>query len=558
MSLRVQLALGLLLAAGGCKQSDPARPAVPSTGAGSPAGAVQVQLVYGSEKKTWLEEQVRLFQATTPTTAAGKRIVVVARAMGSGEAAQAIASGELQPTVFSPASGAYVTVLNSAWLAKPGRTRAIASPGAPLVLSPIVIALWKPMAEALGWPGKRLGWADLLKVNADPSGWATHGFPEWGKFKFGHTHPQYSNSGLLAVLATAYAGAGKTRGLTAADVEAPKTQAFIGSVEDTIVHYGKSTGFFADKMLEHGPTYLSAAVLYENLIIESYAKAPAVPLVAIYPVEGSFWSDHPYALLDADWVTPEQREGAEAFLTFLKARPAQERALALGFRPSDPGIPLAAPIDAAHGVDPRQPQTLLEVPEAPVLEKLLEVWARNKKGADVVLVFDKSGSMNGKPLAEAKQGANAFLSVLHDNDDVTVVVFDNHVYPPMGPLRLGTGRATVAQRLAMVSAGGGTALYDATARAYELAVARARKDPRRIHALVVMTDGRDENSELTLEQLKPRLQVEGSPVKVFTIAYGDGADQAILESIAATAQGAAARGSSATIVQVFQDVASFF
>jgi Ca-activated chloride channel family protein len=110
----------------------------------------------------------------------------------------------------------------------------------------------------------------------------------------------------------------------------------------------------------------------------------------------------------------------------------------------------------------------------------------------------------------------------------------------------------------MVDASGGTALYDATAAAYELASGHARKDPKRIHAVVVMTDGRDENSQLTFEQLKPRLQVEGAPVKVFTIAYGEGADQDLLKAIAASAQGSAAQGSSANIVQVFQDVASFF
>ena len=557
MSFRIGLAAMALLSLAGCKRSEPERRAAAPRPAPS-AAAVQVQVAYGSEKKTWLEEQVRLFQASNPKVASGKPIRVSTKSMGSGEAATAIANGELKPTVFSPASGAYVTVLNGAWLAKAGRTRPIAPAGQPLVLSPIVIATWKPMAEALGWPKKSLGWADILKVNANPKGWAALGAPEWGKFKFGHTHPLYSNSGLLAVLATAYAGAGKTRGLTAAEVEAPKTQAFIGSVEDTIVHYGKSTGFFADKMLEHGPGYLSAAVLYENLVIESYAKSPAVPLVALYPVEGTFWSDHPFSVLDADWVSPEQREAAEVLLAFLKAKPAQERALALGFRPSDPSIPLAAPVDAAHGVDAKQPQTLLEVPDGPVLEKLLEVWARNKKGADVVLVFDKSGSMRGKPLAEAKLGAQAFLSLLHDNDDITVLVFDNQLYDPMGPVRLGEGRSSIAQRLSMVDASGGTALYEATARAYELALERAKKDPKRIHAVVVMTDGRDESSQLKLEQLQQRLHVEGTPVRVFTIAYGDGADQRVLESIAKTAQGAAAQGSSANIVQVFQDVASFF
>ena len=34
----------------------------------------------------------------------------------------------------------------------------------------------------------------------------------------------------------------------------------------------RSTGFFAEKMFTRGPGYLSAAVLYENLVAESYSN----------------------------------------------------------------------------------------------------------------------------------------------------------------------------------------------------------------------------------------------------------------------------------------------
>src|SRR5207244_459674 len=158
-----------------------------------------------------------------------------------------------------------------------------------------------------------------------------------------------------------------------------------------------------EKMMARGSEYLSAAVLYENLVIESYGRAPAAggasdPLVAIYPVEGTFWSDHPYSILSADWVSPEEHKAAEQFLAFLRQRPQQERALALGFRPADPAISIGAPIDAQHGVDAKQPQTLLEVPEAVTLQKLLTTWRERKKPTDVIMVLDKSGSMWGLPL----------------------------------------------------------------------------------------------------------------------------------------------------------------
>jgi Ca-activated chloride channel homolog len=554
---------GLVVAAlAGCKQaSKQAEGAGGATkgasGASTERGgaAVELSILYGSEKKTWLDEQIQAFNATRAAVG-GRAIHVTGKPIGSGEAMTAIASGAEKPVVFSPASGAYVTLLNQSWQSRDNHTRPIAPAGEPLVLSPIVIAMWKPMATVLGWPGKPIGWADILAVSRDPAGWGKLGHPEWGAMKLGHTHPEYSNSGLLSVLAIAYAGAKTTRGLTAAGL--PAIEPFMSGVEDAIVHYGTSTGFFSDKMTERGPTYLSAAVLYENLVIESYAKQRSLDLVAIYPVEGTFWSDHPYCVLDAPWVSAEQREAAAAFLAFLKARPGQERAMALGFRPVDSTIKIAAPIDPAHGVDPQQPQTLLEVPDGATLEALLATWRRTKKPADVVLVFDKSGSMSGRPLDEAKRGGKAFLATLDARDHVTLMFFDRKVYPPYGPVELGKAKAELEARIDGISASGGTALYDATLAAKQLLDARSRDSAHRIRAAVVMTDGADTDSSHSLEQTVRSLHGEDGGVAVFTLGYGSEPNQDALGAIAKAGAGSFARGDITTIVQMFRDLASFF
>lgn len=533
-------------------------------GAGSGKPELVLRIAYGSEKKTWLEESARAFEASGASIANGRKIRVEGKAMGSGEAAAAIADESQKPHVFSPASGAYITLLNESWLSKAGRTTKICPPGDAVVLSPIVIAMWKPMAEALGWPAKPIGWKDLLAVAANPKGWSAHGHSEWGRFKLGHTHPEFSNSGLLAVLAENYAGAKKQRGLTVDDVKAKATRDFVTSVESTIVHYGKSTGFFADKMIERGPSYVSAAVLYENLVIESYAPGKnqqPFPLVAIYPVEGTFWSDHPYSVLDAPWVGAEEREAAAAFLAFLKARPQQERALALGFRPADPAIPIAAPVDIAHGVDPKQPQTLLDVPDSATLRAVLDAWGENKKSTDVVFVFDKSGSMRGAPLAQAKVGARSFIESLGDRDEVTLLFFDDKVHEPVGPFVLGASRQKLLERIDGVIADGGTALYDATKAGWDVSMARAAKQPGRIHAVVVMTDGKDENSRMSLDALQTSMaseQAQENAPKIFTIAYGEGAQLEVLARIAESGKGTSAKGTTESIVQVYRDMAAFF
>jgi len=520
--------------------------------------SVMLHFAYSSEKKAWLDTVLPQFAATHPKTPSGKAIVVDAKSFGSGEASTAILDGTFKANVYSPASTAYLALLGDQWRTKHGKAL-LAPTNEPLVLSPIVIAMWKPMAEALGWPTKDIGWADIIKVSKDPKGWASLGHAEWGAFKLGHTHPEFSNSGLLAVLAEAYAGAKKTRGLDRADLDSATTKAFITDVEQAIVHYGQSTSLFTDKMLERGPGYMSAAVSYENLVVESYSKRGApFPLVAIYPVEGTFWSDHPYAILDAEWVGADEKAAAQAFLAHLKSRPAQERALALGFRPADPAVAIGAPLTADHGVDASQPQTLLEVPNAEVLDQLLAVWRAAKKPAQVTLVFDRSGSMQGEPLTAAKAGASAFLDALGDRDEVSIVFFNDDVPPVPAPVALAKARPALHQAVDATFADGGTALYDATAAAYAGMLSAAKRDHARIYAVVVMTDGKDEHSKMTLDELRAKFSAETSPVKIFTIAYGDNADPTVLERIAADGQGTSVVGSSATIVQVYRDLSTFF
>lgn len=510
-----------------------------------------------------MEEMIQRFHQSNPRTKSGKPLFIEATAMGSGEVVQGILAGTRKPHVFSPASEVYLSLLNEGWLMQAGNTKPLAPNGEDLLLSPIVIAMWKPMAEALGWPNKPLGWADLTSLGQNPAGWEAFGHPEWGRFKLGHTHPRLSNSGLLAVLAEAYAGAKKTRALSSQDLDSSEVQRFLGSVEATLVHYGKSTNFFAEKMLSRGPDYISAAVLYENIVIESYSKQSEAPfpIVSIYPAEGTFWSDHPYSILDASWVGGEEREGAEAFLAFLQEKPQQERALALGFRPADPSIPIGAPVDAAHGADPRQPQTLLEVPSGATLHKLLDTWDLVKKTSDVLLVFDRSGSMKGAPLTSAKEGAASFLQNLADRDQVSLLFFDNKVYSATEPKALASGgREELIKRINGTTADGGTALYDATAKAFAITQERARVNPNQIHAIVVMTDGKDQDSQLNLVQLKQRLSAssEAASVKIFTIAYGTSADPSVLAEIAEAGKGSTAQGDTASILAVFQDMAAFF
>src|SRR5262245_65227649 len=132
--------------------------------------------------------------------------------------------------------------------------------------------MWKPMAEALGWGKKPIGWSDILALARNEQGWSAYGRNQWGAFKFGHTHPEFSNSGLISLLAEVYAATGKVTGLTVADVNKPNTAAYLEGIEQAVVHYGSSTGFFNKKILSNGPEDLSEAVLNVSTLLDYTCK----------------------------------------------------------------------------------------------------------------------------------------------------------------------------------------------------------------------------------------------------------------------------------------------
>jgi Ca-activated chloride channel family protein len=431
------------------------------------------------------------------------------------------------------------------------------------VRSPVVVAMWKPMAEALGWPDKPIGWDDLRKLAVAPTGWGAVGHKEWGPFKFGHTHPEYSNSGLIAVFAQIYAATGKDDDLTVKDVEEPRVAHYLAELQKAIVHYGSSTGFFGEKMFANGEDYLSAAILYENMVVESYGDKYKgklkYPVVAVYPREGTFWSDHPVGILDRAWVGQAEQEAAELYIDFLLQEPQQRKALTYGFRPGLEKLKVESPIDRAHGVDPKQPEKILATPSVEVMRACLKVWQLNKKSARVLLVLDKSGSMNEQnKLKNALLGAKEIVAQLHDEDSLALLTFNHELELLDRGTRLKWGREHLNEVIDSIKAQGETSLYDAVAFSHRHL--QSWFDPEVICAVVVLTDGEDTSSQMKLQELLTRLKQDKRrhSIKIYTIAYGEDANEKILKDIAEATQGRSYKGTPQNIRAIIKEIATFF
>ena len=103
------------------------------------------------------------------------------------------------------------------------------------------------------------------------------------------------------------------------------------------MHYGDSTLFIEDQLCKGGLAYASAVAMEETTVIDfNRRRCSNTKLVALYPQEGSFFSDSPYIVLNADWVTPAERQAAAAFQKFLAGEVDADLAGRYGFRPGDP------------------------------------------------------------------------------------------------------------------------------------------------------------------------------------------------------------------------------
>jgi Ca-activated chloride channel family protein len=554
--LVILLAIGVAVvsfaASRGDHETDGAQRTPTASATAAPREPLAIDFVYSTEKVQLIKPLVDGFNASRPALD-GRPLRVDGRAIASGDVEQAIAQGKMKPVVWSPASSLWARLLNfETDQALTPRT----SPS--IVRTPLVIAMWEPMARALGWPKKRIGFADLLRLARDRRGWAAYGRPEFGPFRLVHTNPDFSTSGLSAVVAEYYAATGHREGLTPADVRRARPK--VRDLERSITHYGDTTPFVAQQMQAEGMAYASAAAMEEVTLLDfNRTRGDRPRLVAIYPEEGTFFSDNPFIVLDAPWVDDADRRAAEVFRRYAMAHVDASK---YNFRPATGPVPAGSPISAANGADPSEPRHLLDLPTPRVLDAVRRAWRRDRKPADILLTVDISDSMNEENrLQHAKDGLRAFLGGIQPEDRVGLLAFSDIVQPLVPVQPLSVNGARLRQAVDGLVTNGGTSLYDAVDASVRRVEALGGRD--RIKAVVVLSDGQDLNSQLVLDGLIKRLESRPEAptrVRVYAIAYSADAAGArdALDKIAAATGGTVVEGGTGNIESVYRDIGSFF
>ncbi len=353
----------------------------PVAASAPPAKVTRIRFVYSTEKKAWLVEALGRFGRAHP------EIAVETVEKGSLDMVQALLDQGERPTLISPADDVALNLLSSDWKQKNGADL-VANDGPdkplPLVITPLVLVAWDDRAGVLSGKDKQLTFKHLHDAIKDPKGWpGVGGKADWGFVKLGHTNPTRSNSGLQALILMAYEFQKKRSGLEVRDVLDEKFQDFVKTIEKGVPKFGDSTGSFMEEMVLYGPSKYDVVVTYENLAIQHIPNAQGRwgNLRVFYPPQ-TMWSSHPVALLKGDWVSADQRAAAQTLIAFLRDKPEQQRALALGFRPANPEVPVlstdgSGPFKNAEAFGVRVDLgSVVEPPPGPVIRNLMELWSR--------------------------------------------------------------------------------------------------------------------------------------------------------------------------------------
>ena len=519
--------------------------------------------VFSSEKQAWVGSVTTRFNQRRLLLPDGRVVQVIAVPAGSGEGVDEILAGRWQAHLFSPSSAVFVELGNQ--LSQTVAGGPLLGPTRVLLHSPVVIAMWRPMAEVLGGPRHDIGWNDLAALARGDVSWAGLGHPEWGRFKFSHTRPEYSNSGMLALLAMAHAVDPPSDHLTPTHLAQPATAGFLSDLQRSVVRYGRSTGLSGGDLFTAGPGQLHAAILYESVVVEiNRPTAPplAYPVVAVYPREGTHDSDHPAGVVQRAWVSPAHRRAAEIFLDYLIAPAQQQEAWLFGFRPGDPAASRTSPFDRSHGVDPAGPHRMLAPPAADLIREMVRnLWPRVKKPAEVVLVLDNSESIDeGSRAADLRIGARELVAQLGETDNLSILAFNEHPAWMAQSLAVGPDRQRLARQIDLLRPTGGTALYDAVRLAHDHLSGRCGAD--RLLAVVVLTDGADTHSRTGLDDLLAQLQPAGEQplaplIPVFTVGLGSRQHTEVLRAIANATWARHQNATPDTIRSIIREIALF-
>jgi Ca-activated chloride channel homolog len=152
----------------------------------------------------------------------------------------------------------------------------------------------------------------------------------------------------------------------------------------------------------------------------------------------------------------------------------------------------------------------------------IEFFSDEDSPVSVGILFDVSGSMSGEKIAKAREALSKFIDVSHPMDEYFLIAFNKRAQLLLDRTR--DGKA-VLDKLTLVQPKDNTALYDAV----YLGADRVMRGAHQKRAMIIISDGQDNNSRYTFSDV--RKQLKESDISVYAIGILGGGDMGSMDGI---------------------------
>lgn len=505
--------------------------------------AVEINVVANSTISPWLEQAADDFNRADNETENGRNIFVTVTAVDSGTAINDLLTNS-DPALWIPDETVWVNLLadqgNDAFQ---GNCVSVAE-------SPLVIGMYRDVAQSLGWPGLPLGWLDIGSLASDPNAWQYYSGGRFGNtLRLGHTHPGLSGTGASTLLAVVQAAQSKTDAVTTTDIQQPIVQASVGAFESGVAIFSTDSLSLGNQMANRGVQYLGAGVMHEATVLQNGGR----DIVPIYPLEGTFVADFP-ACINSSSDT-QQQEAAERFRSYLASTEAQTVATSYGLRPINSEATIQPPLTSEFGVDLAQPMNIFAAPTVETIYAVQDLWQSARKDVNLVMLLDVSGSMSGSKMNNMREAAIQFVEQMGEDDYISVITFSSSPRVIINHEQVGPSRQKIINAIDGLNANGDTTLFDAIGQG--AALIEQTRSVETTDALVVLTDGEDTFS-FEFSASEAAQAALDSQATVFTIAYGRNADVDTLSFLASQANGNFYEGDEASIAAIYEEMSAAF
>ncbi|MDJ0649564.1 MAG: VWA domain-containing protein [Xenococcaceae cyanobacterium MO_188.B19] len=467
------------------------------------------------QNERWLVEVAEAFNRQRKTLSSGEVIQVGVRKIPSGTAVRLLAANKVQPAGYSPSNDLWVAMLSNQEI-KP--TYIVPR----LVPNVAGFVVQEKVYRELAASGE-VNFDRLLNAIAS------------GKLAVGYPNPYSSSTALNLLYSIFWRGAGHQQDgepLTIAELESPQVKSVFQNFQKQVLITTTTTLDLQEIFIRDQDKLQAFPLEYQNY--QQLKKVPGFEKTAFIP----FGIPHNNPLVGFSWNTAKQRQALQKFAEFATSPAMKKLAQQQGFRETEY---LNAP-------------NLPPIPAREVLTTGQSFWKVQKDAGRTVYlmaVIDTSGSMEGKPLAQVKEGLRVASQEINPGNYLGLISYSDQpremlAFAPFDEMQHKRFLAAIDN----LRADGGTAMYDGMMVGLAKLIEQKKANPNGRFYLLVLTDGKT-NRGLVFNQVQDVLNYSG--VRVYPIAYGD-VNQEELSVIAAVRESTVKTGTPENVQELLKSL----